>query len=139
MKLPDCDIVVVHRSDGSGTTLHLHRLPEQRQPGLGGPVGKGTSVKWPVGLGGKGNEGVAGQVKQLPAPLAMWNWSTRTKTKCRYADMKNAAGNFVTPSLDSVTAALATAKIPDDFRFSMVNAPGRQGVSDCRRDLAAGL
>jgi phosphate transport system substrate-binding protein len=77
-----------------------------------------------VGLGGKGNEGVAGQVKQLSGAVGYVELIYAKQNKMSYADVKNAAGNFITPSLDSVTAALATAKIPDDFRFSMVNAPG---------------
>ena len=91
-------------------------------------MGKGTSVKWPagVGLGAKGNEGVAGQVKQLPGAIGYVELIYANQNKLPFADLKNAAGNFITPSLDSVTAALATAKIPDDFRFSMVNAPGDQ-------------
>jgi phosphate transport system substrate-binding protein len=85
-------------------------------------------VKWPagVGLGAKGNEGVAGQVKQLPGAIGYVELIYANQNKLPFADLKNASGNFITPSLDSVTAALATAKIPDDFRFSMVNAPGDQ-------------
>jgi phosphate transport system substrate-binding protein len=75
-------------------------------------------------LGAKGNEGVAGQVKQLPGAIGYVELIYANQNKLPFADLKNAAGNFITPSLDSVTAALATAKIPDDFRFSMVNAPG---------------
>jgi phosphate transport system substrate-binding protein len=83
-------------------------------------------VKWPagVGLGAKGNEGVAGQVKQLPGAIGYVELIYANQNKLPFADLKNAAGNFIAPALDSVTAALATAKIPDDFRFSMVNAPG---------------
>jgi phosphate transport system substrate-binding protein len=77
-------------------------------------------------LGAKGNEGVAGQVKQLPGAIGYVELIYANQNKLPFADLKNAAGNFITPSLDSVTAALATAKIPDDFRFSMVNAPGDQ-------------
>ena len=83
-------------------------------------------MKWPagIGLGAKGNEGVAGQVKQLPGAIGYVELAYADQNKMPYADVKNAAGNFITRTLDSVTAALATAKIPDDFRFSMVNAPG---------------
>ena len=105
--------------------LHLHRLPEQHQPGMGGFGGQrhlGQMAR--AGIGGKGNEGVAGQVKQLSGAVGYVELIYAKQNKMPYADVKNAAGNFITPSLDSVTAALATAKIPDDFRFSMVNAPG---------------
>ncbi|MGD0208120.1 MAG: phosphate ABC transporter substrate-binding protein PstS [Verrucomicrobiota bacterium] len=122
--LPDLPVIVVHRSDGSGTTYIFVDYLSNISPVWADSVGKGTSVKWPVGLGGKGNEGVAGQVKQLSGAVGYVELIYAKQNKMSYADVKNAAGNFITPSLDSVTAALATAKIPDDFRFSMVNAPG---------------
>ena len=122
--LPDLPVIVVHRSDGSGTTYIFVDYLSSISPVWADSVGKGTSVKWPVGLGGKGNEGVAGQVKQLSGAVGYVELIYAKQNKMSYADVKNAAGNFITPSLDSVTAALATAKIPDDFRFSMVNAPG---------------
>src|SRR5207245_1813235 len=89
-------------------------------------AGRNASVKWPVGLGAKGNEGVAGQVKQLPGTIGYIELAYAHQNKLPFADMKNSAGNFVSPSLDSITEALATAKIPDDFRFSMVNPPGEK-------------
>src|ERR1035437_9920540 len=122
--LPDLPIVVVHRSDGSGTTFIFTDYLSSISPVWADSVGKGTSVKWPVGIGGKGNEGLAGQVKQLSGAVGYVELIYAKQNKMPYADVKNAAGNFITPSLDSVTAALATAKIPDDYRFSMVNAPG---------------
>src|SRR5216117_2112491 len=126
LKLPDMDIVVVHRSDGSGTTYiwvdYLSSVSQEWE----GKVGRGTSVKWPVGLGGKGNEGVAGQVKQLPGTIGYVELAYAKQNKLPYADVKNAAGKYITPSIESITEALATAKIPDDFRFSMVNAPGEK-------------
>ena len=122
--LPDLPVVVVHRSDGSGTTFIFTDYLSSTSPVWEDSVGKGTSVKWPVGLGGKGNEGVAGQVKQLSGAVGYVELIYAKQNQMPYADVKNAAGNFITPSLESVTAALATAKIPDDFRFSMVNAPG---------------
>jgi phosphate transport system substrate-binding protein len=124
VNLPDLPVIVVHRSDGSGTTYIFVDYLSSISPVWEDSVGKGTSVKWPVGLGGKGNEGVAGQVKQLSGAVGYVELIYAKQNKMPYADVKNAAGNFITPSLDSVTAALATAKIPDDFRFSMVNAPG---------------
>jgi len=126
VKLPATDIVVVHRSDGSGTSFIFTDYLSSVSPVWLDSVGKGTSVKWPagVGLGAKGNEGVAGQVKQLPGAIGYVELIYANQNKLPFADLKNAAGNFIAPALDSVTAALATAKIPDDFRFSMVNAPG---------------
>jgi phosphate transport system substrate-binding protein len=128
VKLPATDIVVVHRSDGSGTSFIFTDYLSSVSPVWADSVGKSTSVKWPagVGLGAKGNEGVAGQVKQLPGAIGYVELIYANQNKLPFANLKNAAGNFITPSLDSVTAALATAKIPDDFRFSMVNAPGDQ-------------
>ena len=128
VELPDVGIIPVHRSDGSGTTFIFTDYLSNISPVWADSVGKGTSVKWPasVGIGAKGNEGVAGQVKQLSGAVGYVELIYAKQNQMPYADIKNAAGNFITPSLDSVTAALATAKIPDDFRFSMVNAPGDQ-------------
>ncbi len=124
--LPGLPVVVVHRSDGSGTTFIFTDYLSSISPVWADTVGKGTSVKWPagIGMGAKGNEGVAGQVKQLPGAVGYVELIYAEQNKMPYADVKNAAGNFITPALDSITAALATAKIPDDFRFSMVNPPG---------------
>ncbi len=124
MQLPGQDIVVVHRSDGSGTTYIFTDYLGKVSPEWKQKVGNNTSVKWPAGLGGKGNEGVSGQVKQTPASLGYVELIYAIQNKMPYAEVKNAAGNFIKPTLDSVTAALATAQIPDDFRFSMTNAPG---------------
>jgi phosphate transport system substrate-binding protein len=128
VELPDLSIIPVHRSDGSGTTFIFTDYLGSISPVWSDSVGKGTSVKWPasIGIGAKGNEGVAGQVKQLSGAVGYVELIYAKQNQMPYADIKNAAGNFITPSLDSVTAALATAKIPDDFRFSMVNAPGDQ-------------
>jgi phosphate transport system substrate-binding protein len=81
-------------------------------------------VNWPTGLGGKGNEGVAGQIKQTPGALGYVELIYAIQNKMPYADIKNLAGALVKPTIESVTAAMATAQIPDDFRFSMTNAPG---------------
>ena len=126
VELPDIGIIPVHRSDGSGTSFIFTDYLSSVSPVWADSVGKGTSVKWPasIGIGSKGNEGVAGQVKQLSGAVGYVELIYAKQNQMPYADIKNAAGNFVTPSLDSVTAALATAKIPDDFRFSMVNASG---------------
>jgi len=127
VKLPDTDLVAVHRSDGSGTSYIFTDYLSSVSPQWAAAPGKGTSVKWPAGtgIGAKGNEGVAGQVKQLPGTIGYVELIYAHQNKLPIADIKNAAGNFVTPSLDSITEALATAKIPDDFRFSMVNPPGK--------------
>jgi phosphate transport system substrate-binding protein len=124
VNLPAQDIVVVHRSDGSGTTYIFTDYLSNVSSEWKEKVGKGTSVSWPVGLGGKGNEGVAGQIKQVPGAVGYIELAYAIQNQLPYADMKNAAGTYITPSLESVTAALATANIPDDFRFSMVNPPG---------------
>ena len=126
VNLPDLAIVVVHRSDGSGTTFIFTDYLSSVNPAWANSAGKGTAVKWPVGIGGKGNEGVAGQVKQLAGAIGYVELAYAKQNQMTYADLKNAAGNFVPPDLDTVSAAMATAKIPDDFRFSIVNAPGNQ-------------
>jgi phosphate transport system substrate-binding protein len=124
LNLPDLPVVVVHRSDGSGTTFIFVDYLSSVSATWASTVGKGTSVKWPVGLGGKGNEGVAGQVKQSPGAIGYVELAYAQENHMTYADLKNAAGNFVTPNAESVSAAMAAAKIPDDFRFSIVNAAG---------------
>src|SRR5215472_9079212 len=126
VSLPDLAIIPVHRSEGSGTTFIFTDYLSSVNPAWADTVGKSTAVKWPagIGLGAKGSEGVAGQVKQLPGAIGYAELAYADQNKIPYADVKNAAGNFIAPTPDSVTAALATAKIPDDFRFSMVNAPG---------------
>jgi len=116
----------VHRSDGSGTTYiwtdYLSKVSSDWQS----QVGKGTSVKWPIGLGGKGNEGVAGMVRQLPGSIGYVELIYAVQNKIPYGPVKNAAGNFVKASLESVTAAAASApKMPADFRVSITNAPGK--------------
>ncbi|HWX16904.1 MAG TPA: phosphate ABC transporter substrate-binding protein PstS [Chthoniobacterales bacterium] len=123
--LPDEEIVVVHRSDGSGTTYIFTDYLSKVSSEWKSKAGNNTSVNWPTGLGGKGNEGVSGQVKQTPGSLGYVELIYAIQNKMPYADLKNAAGEFVKPTLDSVTAALATANIPDDFRFSMTNAAGK--------------
>ncbi len=124
VKLPDSDIVVVHRSDGSGTTYIWVDYLSSISPQWEKEVGRNTSVKWPAGLGAKGNEGVAGQVKQLSGTVGYIELAYAKQNHLTYAAVKNAAGNYVLPSIESITEALGTAKVPDDFRFSMVNPPG---------------
>jgi phosphate transport system substrate-binding protein len=124
VSLPDIGIVVVHRSDGSGTSYIFTDYLSKVSPEWKEKVGKGTSVNWPTGLGGKGNEGVSGQIKQSPGALGYIELAYAKQNKLPYADVKNSSGHYITPSIESVTAALATAEIPDDFRFSMTNPPG---------------
>src|SRR5881398_1637331 len=107
-KLPDQEIVVVHRSDGSGTTFiftdYLSKVSSEWKE----KVGNNTSVNWPAGIGGKGNEGVSGQVKQTPGAIGYVELIYATQNKMPYAEVKNSAGQFVKPSLESITAALST-------------------------------
>ena len=124
-KLPDQDIIVVHRSDGSGTTFIFTDYLSKVSPEWKQKAGNNASVNWPAGIGGKGNEGVSGQVKQTPGAIGYVELIYALQNKMPYADIKNAAGQFVKPTIESVIAALATANIPDDFRFSMTNAPGK--------------
>ena len=124
VSLPDIGIVVVHRSDGSGTSYIFTDYLSNVSPDWKSQVGKGTAVHWPAGLGGKGNAGVAGQIKESPGSIGYVELIYAKLNNLPYADMKNSSGHYITPTIDSVVAALATATIPDDFRFSMVNAPG---------------
>jgi len=130
-KLPDQDIVVVLRSDGSGTTFIFTDYVSKVSSEWKQKAGNNTSVNWPTGIGGKGNEGVSGQVKQTPGAIGYVELIYAIQNKMPYAEVKNSAGQFVKPTIDSVTAALATAEIPDDFRFSMTNAPGKDAYPIC--------
>jgi phosphate transport system substrate-binding protein len=130
-KLPDDDIVVVHRSDGSGTTFIFTDYLSKISPEWKTKAGTNTSVNWPTGLGGKGNEGVSGQIKQTPGAIGYVELIYAIQNKMPDAQVKNAAGQFVEPTVESVTAALSTAEIPDDFRFSMTNAPGKDVYPIC--------
>jgi phosphate transport system substrate-binding protein len=122
--LPDTSIIVVHRSDGSGTTFIFTDYLSVVSKDWATKVGKSTSVNWPAGVGGKGSEGVSGQVKQLPGAIGYVELAYAVQNKLPVAELKNAAGKFVAPSPESVSKAMDTATIPEDFRFSMVNAPG---------------
>jgi phosphate transport system substrate-binding protein len=121
--LPDLPVVVVHRSDKSGTSFIFTDYLSSVSPDWQSQVGKSTAVKWPTGLGGKGSEGVAGQVKQLPGAIGYVEQAYADQNKLPVADLKNASGEFVAPSADAASKAMAGATIPDDFRFSMVNSP----------------
>ena len=128
VKLPDTDLIVVHRSDGSGTTYVFTDFLNKFSREWRDKVGYATSVNWPVGLGGKGNEGVTQQVKQVEGALGYVELIYAISNKLPYADIKNAAGNYISPSLESVTSAAAGIKLPKDtdFRVSITNAPGPQ-------------
>jgi phosphate transport system substrate-binding protein len=124
--LPDQDVIVVHRSDGSGTTYIFTDFLNKFSREWRDKVGYATSVDWPVGLGGKGNEGVAQQVKQTEGAIGYVELIYALSNKLGYGQIKNAAGHFITPSLESVTSAAAGARLkPDtDFRVSITNAEG---------------
>jgi phosphate transport system substrate-binding protein len=126
VELPARDIVVVHRSDGSGTTYIFVDYLSKVSRTWNDKVGRGTSVSWPVGLGGKGNEGVTGLVKQTPYSIGYVELIYAMSNNLPYAVVQNKAGEFVNPSLESVTAAAAAAasSMPDDFRVSITNADG---------------
>jgi phosphate transport system substrate-binding protein len=127
VKLPAEDIVVVHRADGSGTTYcwtdYLSKVSDEWKT----KVGKGGSVNWPVGLGGKGSEGVTGTVKNTPNSITYVELIYAESNKIPYGSVKNSAGTFVKASLAAVSAAAAGAakEMPDDFRVSITNAPGK--------------
>ena len=126
--LPANDITVVHRSDGSGTsavfTDYLSKVSAEWKE----KVGTGTSPSWPTGMGGKGNEGVTGQVKSTPNTIGYIELAYAVQNKLPVAQMKNASGNFVEPSIDAVTAAASAsaANTPEDLRVSITNAAGPQ-------------
>jgi phosphate transport system substrate-binding protein len=126
VNFPDREIIVVHRSDGSGTTFiwtdYLSKVSSEWKS----QVGSDTSVKWPVGLGQKGNEGVAGSIRQLAGAIGYIELIYAVENKIPYGSVRNSTGAFVKGSLESVTAAAASApKMPADFRVSITNAPGK--------------
>jgi len=126
VNLPYQPIVVVHRSDGSGTTFIFTDYLSKVSSDWQGTVGKGTSVKWPVGLGGKGNEGVAGMIRQMQGAIGYIELIYAVQNNIPYGVVRNAAGEYVKASLQSVTAAAASVKsMPADFRVSITNAPGK--------------
>jgi phosphate transport system substrate-binding protein len=133
VKLPGEDIVVVHRSDGSGTTDIFTNYLSTVHAGWKDKVGRGKSVKWPVGLGGKGNEGVAGVVKQTPGAIGYVELAYATQNKMTMAGVRNREGNFVLPSLESTSEAAAGAAktMPADYRVVLVDAPGKDAYPIC--------
>jgi phosphate transport system substrate-binding protein len=129
-KLPASDILVVHRSDGSGTTFIFSDYLAAVSPAWAKAPGKGKELQWPAGIGAKGNEGVAGQVKQTPGAIGYVELAYAKQNKLAYAHVRNAAGQYVEPSVQTVTNAAegALAKLPanTDYRVSIVNAGGAQ-------------
>jgi phosphate transport system substrate-binding protein len=126
VSLPDRDVIVIHRSEGSGTTFVWTDYLSKISPEWKSRVGADTSVKWPVGLGGKGNEGVSGFIRQMPGAVGYVELIYAVQNNISYGSVQNLAGNFVKASLESVTAAAASApKMPPDFRVSITDAPGK--------------
>ena len=126
VKFPDKGIIVVHRSDGSGTTFIWTDYLSKVSPDWKNSVGSGTSVKWPKGMGGAQNAGVAGFIRQLPGSIGYVELIYALQNNIAYGSVRNAAGVFLKASLEGVTAAAASApKMPADFRVSITNAPGK--------------
>jgi phosphate transport system substrate-binding protein len=127
LALPNSDITVVHRSDGSGTNYIFCDFLAKVSPEFKQKVGVGTSVQWPGGVGAKGNEGISGMVRQTPGSIGYVELIYALQNKIAFGAVKNAAGEYVKASLDSVTAAAAGAaqNMPADFRVSITNAPGK--------------
>jgi phosphate transport system substrate-binding protein len=124
MTLPATDIVVAHRSDGSGTTFIFVDYLSKVSPEFKAKVGANASVNWPTGVGGKGNEGVAGLVTQTPGAIGYVELIYALQNKISFGAVQNASGEFIKASPDAVTKAAAGATIPSDFRVSITNAPG---------------
>ncbi len=127
VKLPSTRIIVAHRADGSGTTYILADYLSKVSPEWGDKVGKSTSLNWPAGIGAKGNEGVSGQVMRTPGAIGYVELIYALQNNISFADLKNPAGVFVHPSISGVTEALSNAAktLPEDLRFSITNAPGK--------------
>jgi len=125
IKLPNANINVVHRSDGSGTTFIFTDYLSKVSPEWKNTVGADTSVKWPTGLGGKGNEGVAGYIRQLPGSIGYVELIYALQNKITFGSVQNSSKTFVKPSLQSVTAAAEGVEMPADFRVSITNPPGK--------------
>jgi len=125
LKLPDAPITVARRSDGSGTTYVFTDYLSKISPEWKEKVGTGTSVSWPVGLGGKGNEGVTGLVKQTPGAIGYVELVYANQNKLAKAFLQNRDGNFVAPTLEATSAAAAGVAIPEDYRVSLTNAAGK--------------
>jgi phosphate transport system substrate-binding protein len=133
VSLPDLNITVAHRSDGSGTSNIFTNYLTKVSTKWAGAVGFGTSVKWPVGVGGKGNEGVAGLISQIPGTIGYVELAYAIKNNLTYALVKNRSGNFVEPTIESTTAAAdgALRHMPADFRVMITNAAGADSYPIC--------
>jgi phosphate transport system substrate-binding protein len=131
--LPDKKITVVHRADGSGTTFIFTDYLTKISTEWAGSVGHSTAVKWPAGVGAKGNEAVAGVVRQVDGSIGYVEFAYAIQTKMAFAKLKNRAGNFIDPSMDSVTKAAegALRRMPEDFRVSFTNASGEESYPIC--------
>jgi len=125
VKLPNQNINVVHRSDGSGTTYVFTDYLSKVSPDWKGGPGKGTSIKWPVGIGGKGNEGVAGTIRAVDGTIGYVELIYALQNKITFGSVKNAAGSFVKADLQNTSAAANGVKIPDDYRVSITNSPNK--------------
>jgi len=127
VKLPNANIAVVHRSDGSGTTFNFTHYLSQVSPAWKRGAGEGKTVSWPTGVGGKGNEGVAGYVKQIPNSIGYVEYAYVVQNKMTYAQLQNAAGTFVSPSADTFSNAAQSANWAQakDFNLVMTNASGQ--------------
>nr|MBA2603779.1 phosphate ABC transporter substrate-binding protein PstS [Acidobacteriota bacterium] len=128
VSLPGTDITFVHRSDGSGTTFVWADYLAKVSPEFKQKVGADASLNWPVGVGGKGNEGVTGMVRQTPGSIGYVELIYALQNKIAVGAVQNSAGTYVAPSVESVTAAAAgaSADMPDDFRVSITDAPGAE-------------
>lgn len=124
-KLPSTKILVAHRADGSGTTYIWTDYLSKVSPEWKSKIGMNTSVEWPTGIGAKGNEGVAGTIQQSPGAIGYIEMIYADQNNIPYASIQNSSGSFVRPSVESVTAAAASAQVPDDFRYSITNPPGK--------------
>ncbi len=123
--LPPLPLVVVHRSDGSGTTYIFTDYLSKVSPEWSRIAGRGTAVRWPTGIGAKGNEGVAGQIRSLPGAIGYLELAFAVQNRIAYAAVQNLSGNFILPSPESVTQALTSSTLDrDDFRISIANAEG---------------
>src|SRR3569833_909658 len=127
VKLPSIPIVPMHRADGSGTTNIFTTYLSQVSPDWNGSIGKGKSVKWPGGMAGKGNPGVAALIQQTPGAIGYVELAYADKNKIPYAAVQNSSGAFVKPSIESTTAAAAAVKLPADFREVNTNTPAKDG------------
>lgn len=133
VNLPDLNITVAHRSDGSGTTNIFTNYLTKVSTKWASSVGWGKAVKWPVGVGGKGNEGVAGLIKQIPGTIGYIELAYAKQNNIPYAKMKNRSGNFVEPSIEGTTAAAKGAlhRMPADFKIMITDSPGEEAYPIC--------